>query len=66
MATSGDSLPLVWSVLEMEDKCTSHRFIKTPEGKTKKSFFKNISTVPIKLNTELEEKCRKETGNIRK
>jgi len=55
-------MPMVWSILTHEQKISEESSIcPTSLFKSKKSSVK-MCTVPIKFDTELKEKYRKETG----
>jgi len=60
LVTSCDSMPELWSVLTLQQR----RFADSSVDRTSsyKPFSTKISTVPIKFDTELREKFKKETG----
>ncbi|KAL4135193.1 hypothetical protein QTP88_006833 [Uroleucon formosanum] len=61
LVTSSDSMPMVWSILTHEQKQSSESSIyPTSLYKSKKSSVK-MCTVPIKFDTELKEKYKRET-----
>ncbi|XP_008188066.2 protein lethal(2)denticleless isoform X1 [Acyrthosiphon pisum] len=61
LVTSSDSMPMVWSILTHEQKISEVSSIcPTSLYKSRKSSVK-MCTVPIKFDTELKEKYKKET-----
>ncbi|XP_026818722.1 denticleless protein homolog B [Rhopalosiphum maidis] len=61
LVTSSDSMPEMWSILTLEQRKSEQSSFHRTSSYTPKSFSTKISTVPIKFETELGEKFKKET-----
>lgn len=64
LVTSGDSLPMVWSILSDEERESANSSVHRTEFYASKPFSTKICTVPnyFKFETELREEYKKETG----
>lgn len=64
MVTSGDTMPMVWSILSDEEKESTDPSICRTEFHALRPFSTKMCTVPnnFKFETKLREKFKKETG----
>jgi len=62
LVTSSDSMPIVWSILTHKQRESEVSSICRTSLYKSKFFSTKICTVPIKFETELQEKYKKETG----
>lgn len=62
LVTSSDSMPMVWSILSDKERESADSSVGRTDFYTSRPFSRKMCTVPIKYETELREKYKKETG----